>query len=177
MDTRAVPMPTASPAFRRAPPAQSTPTGPSTPSTCASGANRRRTVGKPTATLRELVRRAVRGSLLTTAHAQGGTRTRKTRRSGDFESPASTNSTTWARATKSSRGQAASQRWRSLLRRYGSGSAAPPRPARPPALSAWSSNIFLATRSFNAKYFARCSGERNVESSFCSAPSRSARLR
>src|SRR6185503_3157484 len=30
-------------------------------------------------------------------NAQGETRTRKTRRSGDFESPASTNSTTWAR--------------------------------------------------------------------------------
>src|SRR3954471_17105292 len=30
------------------------------------------------------------------SNAQGETRTRKTRRSGDFESPASTNSTTWA---------------------------------------------------------------------------------
>lgn len=35
------------------------------------------------------------GSKLT--YAQGGTRTRKTLRSEDFESSASTNSTTWAR--------------------------------------------------------------------------------
>src|SRR5512135_1366142 len=57
-------------------------------------ANRRFTDGSPAPTLRELVRRAARASLLTTAHAQGGTRTRKTRRSGDFESPASANSAT-----------------------------------------------------------------------------------
>jgi hypothetical protein len=37
---------------------------------------------------------------LSASDAQGETRTRKTRRSGDFESPASTNSTTWAHSNE-----------------------------------------------------------------------------